>query len=204
MKGKTVYLIDGTFFCYRSFYSIRLTTAKGFPTGAVYGFYNILRKVIKKFEPEYMVVCFDVSRKTFRREKFKEYTSQRPPAPEGLTQQIPLIQKMIKGLGIVMAEKEGYEADDVIASLTEKSLQENARVVIMSSDKDLLQLLYKDSVCVYDPVKEKRYGEEEFRKENGFAPAQLVDFLALAGDASDNIPGAKGIGKVGAAKLVKE
>lgn len=204
MEKKKLYIIDGTSLCYRSFYAIKLSTGGGFPTGAVYGFYTTLRKLTKKVNPLYMAVCFDVSRKTFRQKKFKEYKIQRPPPPDNLTVQIPLIRQLVKHLGMIVIEKEGFEADDVIASLVRRALHEHIQVMIVTSDKDMFQLLDKKNVHIYDPAKDKIYKEETFIEEYKFSPEHIVDFLALVGDAADNVPGAKGIGKVSATKLITE
>lgn len=205
MSKNTLYLVDGTSLCYRSFFAINnLSTSGGFPTGAIYGFYRTLNKLLSKYKPFYIGICFDVSRKTIRQEKFKEYKIQRPPSPEGLNAQMPLVKKLISNLGIKLVEKEGFEADDLIATLTQKALSEGLSVVIVSSDKDLFQLLEDEKVSVYDYNKDKLIDKKEFIKLNGFTPADIIDYLSLAGDPTDNIPGARGIGKVGAAKLIKE
>jgi DNA polymerase-1 len=203
MQKQTLYLVDGTSICYRSFFAIKLSTSKGYPTGAIYGFFNTLKRIIKKFQPLYMGVCFDVSRKTFRQEKFKDYKIQRPPVPGALQSQLSPIKKLIESLGIKIIEKEGFEADDLISSLTQKALKERYKVMIVTSDKDIYQLIHSDKVLVYDPVKDKIYGEDDFIQEYGFIPSSIVDYLALVGDSTDNIPGAKGIGKVGATKLIQ-
>ncbi len=203
MSDKVLYLIDGTAICYRSFFAVNLSNSKGFPTGAIYGFLNTLKKIIKKYNPVSLVVCFDVSRKTFRQDKFKDYKIQRPPVPDGLKLQVPMIKNLINYMGIESIEKEGFEADDLIASLTKKAVEDNSKVVIVSSDKDFYQLIKGRQVCVYEPVKDKMYDEEWFIRDYGFVPAYMADYLSLTGDPTDNIPGAKGIGKVGAAKLVK-
>lgn len=202
MPQDKIYLVDGTSICYRSFFAIRLSTSEGFPTGAIYGFYQTLKKIITQYKPVYMGICFDVSRKTFRQEKFKAYKIQRPPIPDSLKAQMPVIKRLIRALGIALIEKEGYEADDLIASFAQKALQEGFSNVIVGSDKDMYQLLDKDKVMVYDPTQEEFIDEESFKKQFGFTPALIVDYLALAGDSADNIPGAKGIGKVGASKLI--
>ena len=205
MPKNTLYLVDGTSLCYRSFFAInKLSTSSGFPTGAVYGFYRTLNKLLSKYNPDYIGICFDVSRKTIRQEKFKEYKIQRPPSPEGLNVQMPLVKDLISNLGIKLVEKEGFEADDLIAALTQKALLDGLSVVIVSSDKDLSQLLENEKVSVYDYNKDKLIDRNGFIKLNGFAPEHIIDYLSLAGDATDNIPGAKGIGKVGATKLIKE
>jgi len=204
MAKDTLYLIDGTSLCYRSFFAIKLTTSSGFPTGAVYGFYQTLKRILTKYKPKYIGVCFDVSRKTFRQEKFKEYKINRPPLPDGLKAQFPLVKKLLGALGIKIIEKEGFEADDVIASLCRKARKDNLNVVVVSSDKDLCQLIEKDKVSVYNYNKDKFITKDEFLKEYGFGPELITDYLSLTGDSTDNIPGAKGIGKVGATKLIGE
>ncbi|MBU1122720.1 MAG: DNA polymerase I [Candidatus Omnitrophota bacterium] len=204
MYKDAIYLVDGTSICYRSFFAIRLSTSKGVPSGAVYGFFKTLQKIISKYKPAYMGICFDVSRKTFRHEKFKEYKINRPPMPDGLGFQIPLIKKMVKDLGIAVVEKEGFEADDIIATLCEKSHRQKMPAVIVSMDKDMCQLIKNEDVVMYNPNHDKILSEDGFFEKYGFGPAQMVDFLSLAGDSTDNIPGAKGIGRVGATKLVKE
>ncbi|MFA5008181.1 MAG: DNA polymerase I [Candidatus Omnitrophota bacterium] len=204
MAQDTIYLVDGTSICYRSFYAIRLSNSKGIPTGAVYGFYQTLKKIISKYNPQYLGICFDVSRKTFRQEKFKEYKIQRPPAPDDLKQQIPVIKKLINLLGMALIEKEGFEADDIIATISRKAVCDSKQAIIISSDKDMYQLLDNDKVKVYEPVEEELFNEEDFKKEFGFAPQLIVDYLSLTGDSVDNVPGAKGIGKVGASKLISQ
>ncbi|MCK4519830.1 MAG: DNA polymerase I [Candidatus Omnitrophica bacterium] len=204
MSKKTLYLVDGTSLCYRSFFALKLSTSTGFPSGAVYGVYLTLKKIISKYNPSYMGICFDVSRKTFRHKKFKEYKINRPALPEDLKVQIPLIKKLVSSLGIKIIEKEGFEADDVIASLCDKAVKNGLTVVIASSDKDLCQLIDSDKVSVYNYNKDKFIDKDDFFKEYGFEPKFMIDYLSLAGDSTDNIPGAKGIGKVGAAKLIKE
>ena len=204
MAKKSIFLIDGTSICYRSFFAIKLSTAAGFPTGAVYGVYNTLKKIISKYKPDYLSVCFDVSRKTHRAEKFKDYKANRPPLPDPLKLQLPIIRKLISALGINMVEKEGYEADDVIATLCKKAVKEDLAVVIVSSDKDLYQLITSTDVTMYNYMKDKIIDRRGFRKQFGFSPELIVDYLSLVGDTSDNIPGARGIGKVGATKLIEE
>ncbi|MBD3245794.1 MAG: DNA polymerase I [Candidatus Omnitrophica bacterium] len=203
-KQKTIYLLDGTSLCYRAFYALRLSNSRGFPTGAVYGMYQTLKKIIDKYHPEYLAVCFDVSRKTFRTERYEQYKIQRPPLPDEFKMQIPIIKKMISLLGLRIVEREGFEADDVIASLAETGREQGGKVVIVSSDKDMYQLLDNEKVIIYSHQKDEFISEGSFRKKWGFAPVRMIDYLSLVGDSSDNVPGAKGIGKVGAKKLLKE
>ena len=204
MTKKTLYLVDGTALCYRSFFALKLSTSSGLPVGAVYGFYRTLKKLISKYGPDYIGICFDVSRKTFRQEKFKEYKINRPALPDDLKSQIPLIKKLVTSLGIKIIERKGFEADDVIASLCEKAKLDGLSIVVVSPDKDLSQLIEDGKVQVYNYNKDKFITKDVFLAEYGFSPRLMVDYLALAGDSADNIPGAKGIGKVGATKLIKE
>lgn len=204
MPQNTIYLIDGTSICYRAFFAIRLSNSSGFPTGAIYGFYQTLKKILAKYKPEHIGICFDVSKKTFRHEKFKEYKIQRPPMPDPLKQQIPVIKKLINFTGIKLIEKEGFEADDVIATLSKKALEDKFSVVIISSDKDMYQLLESEKIKVYDASTEDLLSEEDFKERFGFNAHSIVDYLSLAGDSVDNVPGAKGIGKVGASKLISQ
>jgi len=203
MQDKTLYILDGSSLVYRSFYAISLSTSKGFPTGAVYGFLNTLKKIREHFKPRYMAICFDISRKTHRQEKFKEYKIQRPEMPDPLKIQIPKVKELIKYFGIRYVEKAGYEADDLIYYFALKAYKKGWHATIITSDKDMYQLIRGNRVCVYNPFKDKLYDNDSFREEFGFLPSRIVDYLSLTGDNVDNIPGAKGIGKVGALKLIK-
>lgn len=204
MPDKKLYLIDGTSLCYRSYFAISLSNSSGLPTGAVYGFYRTLKKLIAKQNPEFIGVCFDVSRKTHRQEKYKDYKLHRPELPEALKVQFSFVERLVKSLGVKIVKREGFEADDVIASLCKDARKKGMQVVVVSSDKDFYQLLADKGVAIYNYKEQKFYQQKEFIKRYGFEPAYMVDYLALAGDASDNIPGARGIGKVTAAKLIKE
>ncbi|MBN2830931.1 MAG: DNA polymerase I [Candidatus Omnitrophica bacterium] len=206
MSGKRLYLLDATAFCYRAFYAVRgLSTSFGQPTGAVYGFVNILNKILKIQKPEYIAVCFDVSRDTFRSRKFADYKMQRPPMPDELSSQIPLIKEIVLGYGLSIIEKAGLEADDIIASFAKKSVSLGVPVTIVSSDKDMLQLVGKE-VEVFSPYKDAGlvYNESTVLERIGVNPCQIADVLSLTGDSADNIPGIPGIGEKTAVKLIKE
>ncbi|MDD5477197.1 MAG: DNA polymerase I [Candidatus Omnitrophica bacterium] len=206
MAEKSLFLIDATAFCYRAFYALSgLSTSSGQQTNAIYGFLNILNKILKEQKPDYLVCCFDVSRDTFRLAKFAQYKMQRRPMPDGLASQIPIIKEIVAAYGIPIFEKKGFEADDIIAQLARSAAAKKIAVTIVSSDKDILQLVgkrisvfspYKDSGVLYDPVKVK----ERF----GVAPEKISDIIALMGDDADNIPGVPGIGEVTAKKLILE
>jgi DNA polymerase-1 len=204
--NKRLYLVDATAFCYRAFYALHsLTTSFGQPTNAVFGFIRMLNKILKEHEPQYLAVCFDVSRDTFRTKKFAEYKMQRPPMPDGLSSQIPLIKKVVGLLGIAILEKEGFEADDVIATLVKLAKAKGLATTIISSDKDILQLVDKDTV-VFSPYKDEgtTYDSQAVLERYGVRPQNFPDILALMGDSVDNIPGIPGIGEKTAVALIKE
>ncbi|MFA5363108.1 MAG: DNA polymerase I [Candidatus Omnitrophota bacterium] len=199
-----IFLLDATAFCYRAFYAFSgLSTSFGQPTNAVYGFINILNKILKEHKPKFMAACFDVSKETFRQKKFAEYKIQRPPMPDGLSSQLPYIRKVISAYGISIREKEGYEADDVIAVLARAAQKKGLPVTIISSDKDMLQLVDED-ISVFSPYKDEgiTYTPAEVQERFGVPASRISDVLALMGDASDNIPGVPGIGEKTAVKLI--
>lgn len=205
MIKDNLFLIDTTAFCYRAFYALKdLSTSFGQPTNAVYGFVNMLNKIIKEKKPRYIAACFDVSRDTFRAKKFAEYKMQRPPMPGGLSSQIPLIKEIIRAYGIKILEKEGYEADDIIATVTQKAKEQSIAVTIISSDKDMLQLVGDDTV-VFNPYKDKGvvYDSQTVKDVFGISARQIPDIISLMGDSADNIPGVPGIGEKTAVELIK-
>ena len=204
MAKQRLYLIDATAFCYRAFYALpALATSFGQQTGAVYGFINILNKILKSQKPDYLAVCFDVSRETFRQKKFTDYKIHRPPMPDMLSSQIPLIKQVISAYRIVLLEKEGFEADDIIATLAKKALSNGLATTIVSSDKDILQLV-DDDISVLSPHKEENliYDRVMVKKRFGVEPKKINDIIALMGDSADNIPGVAGIGEKTATKLI--
>ncbi len=201
-----VYLVDGTSNIFRAFYALRggFTTREGVPTNAVYGFTTMLRKLIKDEEPEYLGVCFDRGEPTFRHEEFADYKANRPEPPDDLVVQFPLVRELTEAYRIPVLDKEGWEADDLIGTLARQAAEAGFHVIIVASDKDLFQLV-NDHVTIMNPHKgnlmmDAAKVEEVF----GVRPDQVVDVLALMGDASDNIPGVPGIGEKGAKQLLKE
>ena len=206
MTKPKLFLIDATALCYRAFYAIRsLSTSFGQPTNAIYGFINMLNKILKEKNPQFLAVCFDVSRDTFRLKKFAEYKIKRPPMPDELSSQIPLIKEVISAYGITIFEQEGYEADDIIATLARKAKEEGISTTIVSSDKDMLQLVDEDTV-VFSPYKDEGiiYDEKKVSERFGIGPERITDIVALMGDDVDNIPSVPGIGEKTAVALIKE
>ncbi|MHB8154560.1 MAG: DNA polymerase I [Candidatus Omnitrophota bacterium] len=206
MVKKSFFLIDATAFCYRAFYALRdLSTSAGQKTNAVYGFINILNKVLKEQKPDYLVCCFDLSRDTFRLKKFAQYKMHRPAMPDSLISQIPLIKEVVGAYGVPIFEKAGFEADDLIAQLARKAVLRSLAVTIVSSDKDILQLVGK-RISVFSPNKDGGvlYDLAKVKDRFGVVPERLVDIIALVGDVADNIPGVPGIGDKTAQKLIKE
>jgi len=197
------FFIDGHSIIFRSFFAfIRnpLRNSKGMNTSAVFGFLSMLVKLNKKFAPQYMAIAFDTGGETFRDRQFKDYKATRPPVPDELPPQIPIIQQLSRIMGIHCLEKEDYEADDLLATLALRFKAEG-EVYIVTSDKDLLQMV-GGRVFVYDPYKDVVYDRDKVRERFGVDPEQVVDILALAGDASDNVPGIAGIGEKRAAEII--
>ncbi len=198
-----IFLLDAHALCYRAFYAVKdLTDSKGQPTNAVFGFTKTVKKLLKDFQPEYIAVCFDVSKKTHRTEKYAQYKIQRPSMPDALKSQIPLIRDVVRGYQLPIFEKEGYEADDVIATIARKFEGKDTEVVVISDDKDFFQLV-GPQVSVFSPRREQMITEAQVEDVLGVPPRQVCDLISLAGDKSDNIPGVAGIGAVSAKKLLK-
>lgn len=205
MTASKLCLIDANSLFYRAFYAIKtqLNNSKGQPTNAVFGFVRMVRKILDALEPDYLAVCFDVGKVTHRTKKFAEYKIHRQPMPDSLVSQVPWIKDVARAYRFPLFECEGYEADDVIATLVKKMKGEVGRVIIVSSDKDILQLVC-GNVDVYNPYKEEGliFTPDVVRERMGVQPERIPDLLALMGDASDNIPGAKGIGEKTARELL--
>ncbi len=201
---RTCYLIDGSAYIYRAFFALpALSNSKGLQTNAVYGFTTMLMKILRERKPDCLAITFDEKGPTHRHEEFKEYKAHRPPMPEGMAAQIPYIHQVVEAFGIPVVRKQGLEADDLIGTLARKGEAAGFGVVIVTGDKDMLQLV-TPAVRIYDPVKDKSLGETECREKFGVEPARVVEIMGLMGDATDNIPGVKGIGEKTAAKLIAE
>jgi DNA polymerase-1 len=200
---KVLYLFDGSAFLYRSFFALPpLTTSSGFPTGAIYGFLRSILAVLKTEKPNYMAITFDLPAPTQRKLAYSEYKSKRPPTPDPLKVQIPVIKELINLLGIKLLEMPGYEADDLIAYLTQKAKKEGFKVKIYSPDKDVLQLVEGNQAVVINPISEEVFDENKVIEKFGVPPQKLADYLALVGDKTDNIEGVKGVGPKTAINLI--
>lgn len=204
-KKPTLYIIDGAGYYYRAYFAIRqrLTTSKGLPTNAVYGFALMLRKILKEKAPDCAVVAFDSKEKTFRHEMYTEYKAHRPEMPEDLSAQIPYIDRLIEACNLPVLRVPGYEADDLIGSLSAKGAKSGFDVVIVTSDKDLMQLV-GGGRRIYDSLKDREIGPKEVEERFGVPPDKVADVLGLMGDTSDNIPGVPGVGEKTATALVRE
>ncbi len=204
MTAKRLYLIDGYSTIFRAFYAIRgLSTSTGEPTNAIYGFINMLRKLLREEEPALLGIALDVGRATVRTEAYAEYKANRAPMPEDLKAQMPSIRRAIEAFRIPILELERYEADDVIGTLGRKAQDAGYEVTIVSADKDLFQLV-SDRVSLLHTGREKTYDPALVEQDFGVPPEQVVDVLALVGDKVDNVPGVPGIGQKGAQTLIRE
>jgi DNA polymerase-1 len=195
-------LVDGSGYIFRAYHALPpLTMKDGTPTGAVYGFTNMLLKLREAYTDDCLVVIFDASRQSFRQDMYAEYKAHRPPAPDDLVPQFALVREATRALNISAIELEQFEADDLIASYAESAAAVGTEVVIISSDKDLMQLI-RPGVTMFDPMKNKPIGEKEVAEKFGVAPDKVVEVQALIGDATDNVPGVPGIGPKTAAELI--
>jgi DNA polymerase-1 len=200
----TLFLVDGSNNLYRSYYAIRgLTTSSGLATNAVYGFTQMLRKLLKDHQPDAIGVAFDVGAPTFRSQQFVDYKKDRKPMPDDLSVQIPFIHEICAGLGIPVIGLPEYEADDLIGSLACIARDAGYRVVIATSDKDFFQLVGGD-ILLFHTTREILYDEKGVKEIFGLPPEQVVDVMAIWGDAIDNIPGVPGIGEKGAKSLIEQ
>jgi len=211
-KTDHYYLIDGSGYIFRAYYALPPLTRKsdGLPTGAVSGFCSMLFKLLEDSKsdrnlqkPTHFAVIFDSARKTFRNEIYSDYKANRSEAPDDLAPQFEYIRKSVLAFNLPSVELSNYEADDLIATYVEKILKGGAKVTIVSSDKDLMQL-YKKNVRIYDPMKNKFISDEDVKKKFGVDSNKVIDVQALAGDSSDNVPGVPGIGVKTAAELINK
>ncbi len=206
--SKKIVLIDGHSILNRAFYGVPdLSNSEGLHTNAVYGFLNIMLKILEEEKPEYLAVAFDVNEPTFRHKMYKEYKGTRKPMPEELREQVPVIQEVLKAMGVPVIRQGGYEADDILGTLAKKAQSEGMEVSLVSGDRDLLQLA-SDKILIRIP-KTKRggteienYHTEDVVEKYGITPEQVIDMKGLMGDTADNIPGVPGIGEKTAGKIL--
>ena len=211
-KTDHFYLVDGSGYIFRAYYALPPLSRKsdGLPTGAVSGFSNMLFKLLEESrsddsenKPTHFAVIFDSARKNFRNEIYKDYKANRSEAPDDLVPQFEYIRKAVKAFNLPSIEQLNYEADDLIATYAKQIINVGAKVTIISSDKDLMQLV-SNKIRLFDPMKSKVIGEKEVIEKFGVKPEQVIDVQSLAGDSSDNIPGVPGIGIKTAAELIKK
>ncbi len=207
-KGDHLYLVDGSGYLFRAYHALPPLTRKsdGLPTGAVSGYCNMLWKLLEDMkgpeQPTHLAVIFDASEKTFRNEIYKEYKAHRPPPPEDLIPQFPLVRDATRAFGVSCVEMKGYEADDLIATYARLACEAGARCTIISSDKDLMQLVVDGKVELLDTMKNRHLASAEVMEKFGVTPDKVVQVQALAGDSTDNVPGVRGIGVKTAAELI--
>lgn len=209
MREKIV-LIDGHSILNRAFYGLPdLTNAEGLHTNAVYGFINILLKTIEEEQPQYLTVAFDVHAPTFRHEMYQEYKGTRKPMPRELREQVPVIQDVLRAMGIELVMEAGYEADDILGTIARKSEEKGLEVTVLSGDRDLLQLV-TEHIKVRIPKTRmgkttvEDYYAQDVQEKYQLSPSQIIDLKALMGDSSDNIPGIPGVGEKTATKILLE
>ncbi len=201
---RELYLIDGTSYIYRAFFALPpLSNSRGVSTNAIYGFTNMLLKVLREQTPTYLGVVFDAGGETERHREFAEYKAQRPPIPDTLAPQIPYIYQLVEAMHIPTLMEEGYEADDIIGTVAMRAAAEGFQVVIVTGDKDFLQLV-GPNIQIYDSMREKTYGSREVEARYGVPPQAMVELMSLTGDPIDNIPGVPGIGEKTASRLIQE
>jgi DNA polymerase-1 len=201
---KHVYLVDGSGFIFRAFHGLPpMTRPDGTPVNAVYGFVTMLMKLLSETDADHIAIIFDAKRKNFRNEIYPEYKAHRPPPPDELIPQFALIHDAVEAFNLPAIRMEGYEADDLIATYTKQAVALGADVTVVSSDKDLMQLV-GDKVIMYDAMKNREIDAAGVVEKFGLGPEHVVDIQALAGDSSDNVPGVPGIGVKTAALLIEE
>lgn len=203
-KDQELYLIDGSAYIYRAYHAMGpLSNSQGTPTGAIFGFTNMIVKTLKDKSPYRIAVVFDSKGPTFRHDMYSEYKANRPEAPEDLKVQIPKIHDLVRAYSIPTISVQGYEADDIIATLSHRASERSWKVVIVSGDKDLTQIV-GPTTCMWDPQKDVVYDEQGVKEKFGIKPSQVIDFMALTGDSSDNVPGVPGIGPKTASSLIEK
>ncbi|MFC1672548.1 DNA polymerase I [Pseudomonadota bacterium] len=202
---KHVFLIDGSGFIFRAYHALpgNMTNPEGTVVNAVYGFTAMVLKLLEETDADHIAVIFDRARKTFRSDIYPDYKAHRPPPPDDLIPQFELVREATRAMGLKAVDMEGFEADDLIATYARQAVEAGADVTIVSSDKDLMQLV-NDKVTMMDAMKNKIIGAEQVMEKFGVGPDRVIDVQALAGDSADNVPGVEGIGVKTAAQLINE
>ena len=197
-------LIDGSGFIFRAYHALPpMTRPDGTPVNAVFGFSNMLAKLLREHVGTHIAVIFDAGRVTFRNRLYEAYKAQRPPAPDDLIPQFALVREATEAFGVPGIELDDWEADDLIAAYAQAAVGAGGQVTIVSSDKDLMQLI-RPGVEMLDPIKQKPIGPAEVMEKFGVTPDKMIEVQALIGDLTDNVPGVPGIGPKGAAQLINE
>ena len=203
-QGKSIYLIDGSAYIYRAYHAIRsLSNSSGLPTNAVFGFTRMVIKLMEDRRPEYAVMLFDAKGPTFRHELYPDYKANRPAMPEDLSVQIPIIKDVTRGFNLPVIEKSGFEADDLIGTLARLAEDAGFHVVMVTGDKDFVQLV-TDRAVIWDPMKDETIDRAGVHEKFGIEPRQMIDVMGLWGDSADNVPGVPGIGQKTALSLIKQ
>ena len=204
-KNPALYLVDGSSYIFRAFYGIRhtLTNSRGLPTNALYGFTTMLMKVVREEQPDYLAVVFDSKAKTFRHDLYPEYKANRTEPPEDLSAQFPFFEPLVEAFNIFSLRKDGFEADDIIGSLARKAEAKKMDVVIVSNDKDMMQLI-SPHIRMLDTMKNKWIAEPEVDDKFGVTPDKVIEVLGLMGDSSDHVPGVPGVGPKTATELIQK
>ena len=204
MPKNTLYLIDGSSYVFRAYFAVRnLSTSKGFPTNAIYGFSSMILKFLKNYKPTHLAIVFDSKGETFRDKIYTEYKANRSEPPEDLKLQFPKIFQITRAFSIPLIQMEGFEADDLIGTIATHNKKKGIKVVLVTGDKDFCQVV-SENVTILDTMKKKETSIKDVKEKYGVHPSQIIDLLALTGDKVDNIPGIKGIGKKTASKLISE
>src|SRR5438105_4920199 len=207
-KGDHLYLVDGSGYLFRAYHALPPLSRKadGLPTGAVSGFSNMLWKLLQDMragdKPTHLAVIFDAGKTTFRNQIYAQYKANRPEPPDDLIPQFPLVRAATRAFGVACIEEAGFEADDLIATYARLAREAGARTTIVSSDKDLMQLVADGEIELFDTMKNKRIATAEVMERFGVPPSKVVEVQALAGDSTDNVPGVRGIGVKTAAELI--
>src|SRR5271167_2286012 len=208
-KGDHVFLVDGSGYIFSAYHALQTINRKsdGLQLNAVFGFCNMLWKLLRDMKPEekptHLAVVFDLSERTFRTEMYPDYKAHRPDPPDDLRQQFPLIREAVHAFDLPCLEQKGFEADDLIATYVRQACEAGATATIVSSDKDLMQLV-NDGVIMFDTMKDKKIGRAEVIEKFGVPPEKVIEVQALIGDSTDNVPGVPGIGVKTAAQLIGE